>query len=114
MLSILGSSAFGLMMFFSQQEGRKFSFGELISWIIVGLLAGVIAKIIMPGKDPGGCLLTIILGIAGAVVAGYLARHVLQIGDENSWGGFFSRLGLGIVGALLLLGIYRLIAGRRA
>lgn len=114
MLSILGSSAFGLTMFLLQWGGRKFSFGELISWIIVGLLAGVIAKILLPGKDPGGCLMTIILGIAGAVLAGYVARHVLLIGDENSWGGFFSRVGLGIVGALVILALYRLIAGRRA
>jgi uncharacterized membrane protein YeaQ/YmgE (transglycosylase-associated protein family) len=114
MLSLLSSGAFGLMAFLLQWGGRRFSFWELISWMFVGLLAGVIAKILLPGKDPGGCMVTMVIGIVGAVLAGYLAKHVLLIGDENSWGGFFSRLGLGIVGALIILAIYRLIAGRRA
>jgi uncharacterized membrane protein YeaQ/YmgE (transglycosylase-associated protein family) len=112
MLIILGSSALGLTALLQTAQGRSFSFGELISWLIVGLLAGVIAKIVMPGKDPGGCAITMILGIAGAVLAGYLARHVLQIGGED-WGGFFSRLGLGIVGAIIILAVYRVIVGLR-
>ena len=113
MLSILGYSALGLPVFLLQATGRGFSITELISWMVVGLLAGVIAKVLMPGKDPGGCAITMLLGIGGAILAGFLARHVLQIGGED-WGGFFSRLGLGIVGAIILLAIYRLIAGRRA
>jgi uncharacterized membrane protein YeaQ/YmgE (transglycosylase-associated protein family) len=89
---------------------------DIISWIIVGLIAGVIAKIIMPGKDPGGCAITMLLGIGGAVLAGYLA-HALQLtrrtegfGDT----GFFAKVGFGIIGALVILAVYRLIAGRRA
>ncbi len=112
MLSLFGYSALGLTTFLFQ-EARGFSFGELISWMIVGLIAGVIAKIVMPGKDPGGCAVTMILGIGGAILAGFLARHVLKIGGED-WGGFFSRLGLGILGAIIILAVYRLIAGRRA
>ncbi len=110
MLSLLSYNAFGMFV----GESRPFRFSELISWMIVGLIAGAIAKILMPGKDPGGCAVTMLLGIGGAVLAGFLARHVLMIGDEGSWGGFFSRVGLGIVGALIILFIYRLIAGRRA
>lgn len=113
MLSILGDNALALTMSLLFAAGRPFSFGELISWMVVGLLAGIIAKIVMPGKDPGGCLMTMILGIVGAVLAGVVVRYVYPLGDEN-WGGFFTRLGLGIVGALVILAIYRLIGGRRA
>ena len=91
-------------------------FWDVLSWIIVGLIAGVIAKIIMPGKDPGGCAVTMILGIAGAVLAGWLA-HYLKIARPSEGfasSGFWAKVGLGIVGALIILVIYRLIAGRRA
>ena len=86
---------------------------DVLSWIIVGLIAGVIAKVIMPGKDPGGCAVTMLLGIGGAVLAGWLAHYVLHF-NRPDWGHFFSRLGMGIVGALIILAVYRLIAGRRA
>lgn len=90
--------------------------GDLISWIIVGLIAGVIAKVLMPGKDPGGCAITMILGIAGAVLAGWLAHFLHLTSETRSLGdkGFFSKLGFGIIGALVILAVYRLIAGRRA
>ena len=89
---------------------------DIISWIIVGLIAGAIAKIIMPGKDPGGCAITMLLGIGGAVLAGFLAhtlnltRKTEGIGDT----GFFAKLGFGVIGALVILAVYRMIAGRRA
>jgi len=89
---------------------------DIISWIVVGLIAGVIAKVIMPGKDPGGCAITMLLGIGGAVLAGYLA-HALQLTRKTEgFGdtGFFAKIGFGIVGALVILAVYRLIAGRRA
>lgn len=89
---------------------------DILSWIIVGLIAGVIAKIIMPGKDPGGCAVTMLLGIGGAVLAGWLA-HFFKLArpSEGMFSvGFFSKIGFGIVGALIILAIYRLIAGRRA
>ena len=72
--------------------------------IIIGLIAGALAKLIMPGRDPGGIIVTILLGIAGSLLGGFL------------FGGSDGRVGLigSVVGALILLGIYRLIVGRRA
>jgi uncharacterized membrane protein YeaQ/YmgE (transglycosylase-associated protein family) len=80
----------------------------IIGWIVIGGLAGAIAKFLMPGKDPGGCIITILLGIAGALVAGWLGKMIGWY-DTNEGAGFIAA----IVGAFILLGIYRLIAGRR-
>jgi uncharacterized membrane protein YeaQ/YmgE (transglycosylase-associated protein family) len=93
-------------------------FSDVISWIVVGFIAGAIAKLLMPGKDPGGCIITIVIGIVGAVLAGFLA-HVLRIADETKTvsltdRGFWTKVAFGIVGAVLILAVYRLIAGRRA
>lgn len=81
----------------------------IIGWIIVGGLAGGIAKLIMPGKDPGGCIVTILLGIAGAVLAGFLGRQLGWYDASDTGAGFIAA----IVGALIILFIYRLFAGRR-
>lgn len=80
----------------------------ILGWIVVGGIAGAIAKLLMPGRDPGGCIITVLLGIAGALVAGWLGQAVgwYKMGEGA---GFIAA----IVGAFLLLGIYRLIAGRR-
>jgi len=78
-------------------------------WIIIGGIAGAVAKLLMPGRDPGGCLVTILLGIAGAFVAGWLGQAVGWY-DQGEGAGFIAA----IVGAFILLGIYRVIAGRRA
>lgn len=91
---------------------------DIISWIIVGLIAGAIAKFLMPGRDPGGCIITIVIGIVGAVLAGFLA-HVLRLADETKGmslndRGFWTKLCFGIIGAVIILAVYRLIAGRRA
>ena len=80
----------------------------IIAWIVIGLLAGGIAKLLMPGRDPGGCIITILLGIAGALLAGFLGRAVGWY-DTGEGAGFIAA----IVGAFILLFIYRLIAGRR-
>ena len=80
----------------------------IIGWIVIGGIAGGIAKLLMPGKDPGGCIITILLGIAGAVLAGYLG-HALGWYRTGEGAGFFAA----IVGAFILLLIYRLVAGRR-
>ena len=80
----------------------------IIGWIVIGGIAGAIAKFLMPGKDPGGCIITILLGIAGAMVAGWLGKMIGWY-DTNEGAGFIAA----IVGAFILLGIYRLIAGRR-
>jgi len=88
---------------------------SLISWVVFGLIAGVIAKLLMPGKDPGGCIVTILLGIAGAVVGGYIAELLNLAGKTGEIGdrGFLIRMAFAIVGAILLLAIYRLIAKKR-
>ena len=81
----------------------------ILAWIVIGGIAGGIAKLIMPGKDPGGCIVTVLLGIAGALVAGFIGRAVGWYGPEDAGAGFIAA----IVGAFLLLLIYRVIAGRR-
>ena len=79
-----------------------------LSWIIIGALAGAIAKFIMPGREPGGCLITIALGIAGAAVAGWLG-NMLGWYEQGEGAGFLAA----IVGAIIILFVYKLIAGRR-
>ena len=77
-------------------------------WIVVGAVAGLIAKLIMPGRDPGGCIVTIVLGIAGAALGGFLA-HLLKLDPNNTGGGFIAA----IIGAIVILFIYRLVVARR-
>ena len=79
----------------------------LVGWAFFGLLVGAVAKLVMPGKDPGGCFVTILLGIAGAVVGGYLGRAFGLYGP-NEWAGFF----MAVLGAVILLAIYRMIFGK--
>lgn len=76
-------------------------------WIVIGGIAGAIAKLLMPGRDPGGCLVTIILGIAGAFLAGWLGQMVGWY-DRGEGAGFLAA----IVGAFIILAIYRLVARR--
>lgn len=83
----------------------------ILGWILLGLIAGAIAKAIMPGDDPGGIIVTILIGIAGAVVGGYIAS-ALDIGDVDSFFDIGTWL-IAIGGALLLLALYRAIVGRR-
>jgi uncharacterized membrane protein YeaQ/YmgE (transglycosylase-associated protein family) len=80
----------------------------ILGWIIIGGIAGAIAKLIMPGRDPGGIIVTILLGIAGAVLAGFIGQAVGWY-SPGEGAGFIAA----IVGALLLLFLYRMIAGRR-
>ena len=81
---------------------------EIIGIIIIGLIAGVIAKLLMPGRDPGGFIVTILLGIAGAFVASWLGRAIGWYGPGEG-AGFIGA----IIGAIIILLIYRMIAGRR-
>ena len=80
----------------------------IIAWIVIGGISGAIAKLLMPGRDPGGCIITILLGVVGAFVAGWLGQQLglFSEGDKASWGA-------AIVGAFLILLAYRLVAGRR-
>lgn len=81
-----------------------------ILWmLIIGLVVGALAKLIMPGKDPGGVIVTMLIGVAGALIAGFLGRAAGWY-QEGESAGFIAS----IIGALLLLGIYRLVVGRRA
>lgn len=81
---------------------------EFIWMILVGAIVGAIAKLIMPGRDPGGIIVTIILGILGGILGGFLFR-AFGLGSE----GLMGFVGA-ILGALILLWIYRLAVGRRA
>jgi uncharacterized membrane protein YeaQ/YmgE (transglycosylase-associated protein family) len=79
-------------------------------WVILlGLIVGAIAKLIMPGKDPGGIVVTILLGIAGSLLAGFLGRAVGWYKDPATGPGIIAS----IIGAMILLGIYRLILSSR-
>jgi uncharacterized membrane protein YeaQ/YmgE (transglycosylase-associated protein family) len=81
----------------------------VIGWILVGLIAGAIAKLLMPGRDPGGCIITILIGIAGAVLAGFVGQSVGWYRPGEGAG-----LLAAIVGAFVILLVYRLIMkGRR-
>jgi len=80
----------------------------IITWIIFGLIAGAIAKAIHPGQDPGGWLVTIIIGIVGAFVGGAIGTYVLHWGDVDSFWNFRSWV-LAIGGAVILLTLYRLV-----
>jgi uncharacterized membrane protein YeaQ/YmgE (transglycosylase-associated protein family) len=80
----------------------------IIGWIIIGGLAGAVAKLLMPGRDPGGCIVTVLLGIAGALLAGWLGQAVGWY-KTGEGAGFIAA----IVGALILLLVYRVIVGRR-
>lgn len=82
---------------------------SILAWIVLGLVAGLIAKFLMPGPDPGGIIVTILIGIAGALVGGWLGQVLLGIGTTSfSWAGLLTA----IIGAMILLFLYRAIAGR--
>lgn len=80
----------------------------IIVWIVIGGLAGAIAKLLIPGRDPGGCIITVLLGIAGALLAGFLGQQVGWY-KPGQGAGFLAA----VIGAFILLLLYRLIAGRR-
>jgi uncharacterized membrane protein YeaQ/YmgE (transglycosylase-associated protein family) len=84
-----------------------YSVHSIIWVLVIGLVIGAIAKLLMPGKDPGGCIITMLLGVAGAFVGTWLGR--LFTGNE----GYQARWIMSIVGAMILLLLYRMIFGRR-
>jgi uncharacterized membrane protein YeaQ/YmgE (transglycosylase-associated protein family) len=80
----------------------------IIGWIVVGLIAGVLAKWIMPGKDPGGIIVTMLIGVAGGFLGGFIASRI------GIAGGNITNILIATAGAILLLVIYRFVRGRRA
>ena len=80
----------------------------VLGWIVFGLIVGVIAKFIMPGRDPGGIIVTILLGIVGAILGGSIGRVLGWYGPEDSAGFLMS-----LVGAIALLALYRVLTSRR-
>jgi len=80
----------------------------VLSWILFGLIVGIIAKLLMPGRDPGGFIITILIGIAGALLGGWLGRALGWYG-ENQGAGYI----VSVVGAIILLAIYRMVFVRR-
>ena len=81
---------------------------SIIGWILFGFVVGVIGKLLMPGRDPGGFVVTILLGIAGALLGGFLGR-ALGLYREGDPVGFV----MAVIGSIVLLAIYRLTVGRR-
>jgi uncharacterized membrane protein YeaQ/YmgE (transglycosylase-associated protein family) len=80
----------------------------VLGWIIFGLIVGAIAKLVMPGRDPGGIIVTMALGIAGALVGGFVGRALGWYGPNDGAGFFMS-----LLGSILLLWIYRMLVARR-
>ena len=96
---------------FLEKEGKKKKMEiGIISWIVVGLIAGVLGKLIMPGRDPGGFIITIVIGMVGALVGGFLVRLLGGVGVTgfNIWSILVATLG-----AIILLALYRAFAGGR-
>jgi uncharacterized membrane protein YeaQ/YmgE (transglycosylase-associated protein family) len=83
--------------------------GALIWTLVIGLLIGAVAKLLVPGRDPGGCIITMLIGIAGSFVASYLGQ-ALHWYEQGQPAGFVAS----VIGAMLLLLLYRLIAPRRS
>lgn len=82
---------------------------SILATIVIGLIVGALAKLIMPGKDPGGIIITILLGIAGSFIAGMLGQALgwYEAGEAPGWIA-------SIIGAVILLAVYRMVIGRRA
>ncbi|HMG37468.1 MAG TPA: GlsB/YeaQ/YmgE family stress response membrane protein [Blastocatellia bacterium] len=81
---------------------------QIIGWAVFGLIAGAVAKLLMPGKDPGGIIVTILLGVAGALIGGFVGS---KLGIKS---GMFMSFVLAVVGAMVLLGVYRMMKGKTA
>lgn len=82
---------------------------EILLWIVFGLIVGLVAKFLLPGRDPGGLVLTIALGIVGAIVGGWLGR-VMGLYRPGEVAGFV----MAVVGAIVILGLYRMVASGRS
>jgi len=81
----------------------------VIGWIVFGLIVGAVAKLLMPGRDPGGIIVTMALGIVGALLGGFIGRALHWYGPNDGAGFFMS-----LLGSILLLWLYRMMVARRA
>ena len=81
---------------------------SILGWLLIGLVAGVLGKMIMPGKDPGGFIVTILIGIAGAILAGFIAQS-MGVRLDGGWENYAAATG----GAIILLALYRFVLSRR-
>jgi uncharacterized membrane protein YeaQ/YmgE (transglycosylase-associated protein family) len=80
----------------------------ILGWIVFGLVVGAVAKLVMPGRDPGGIIVTMLLGIAGALLGGFIGQ-ALGLYRQGESAGFL----MALVGAVVLLALYRMLIGRR-
>ncbi len=81
----------------------------ILGWILFGLIVGIVAKLIMPGRDPGGFIVTIVLGVVGALLGGFIGRALGLYGPQDTAGFLMS-----LLGAIVLLALYRMAAPNRA
>jgi uncharacterized membrane protein YeaQ/YmgE (transglycosylase-associated protein family) len=81
---------------------------EIVGWILFGLVVGALAKLVMPGRDPGGIIVTMLIGIAGAVLGGFIGQ-ALGFYRQGEAAGFL----MSLLGAIVLLALYRMVVGRR-
>ncbi len=91
----------------TRQRGKEMG---ILAWIVVGLIAGALAKLILPGDDPGGIIVTILIGIVGAFIGGFVFNF---FGGSGMTGFNIWSILVATIGAIILLLIYRLVAGRR-
>jgi uncharacterized membrane protein YeaQ/YmgE (transglycosylase-associated protein family) len=89
---------------------RAISIGAIVAWIVVGLIAGILAKWAMPGPDPGGIVVTALIGIAGAFIGGWVLGALGLAGSAGSFG--LGSILTATLGAIILLAIYRLLTRR--
>ena len=82
---------------------------HIIGWIVFGLVVGIVAKFLMPGRDPGGFVITAILGIVGALVGGFVGRSIGWYGEGDPVG-----FVMAVIGSIILLAVYRVTLGRGA
>jgi uncharacterized membrane protein YeaQ/YmgE (transglycosylase-associated protein family) len=82
---------------------------DILLWIVFGLVVGIVAKLLMPGRDPGGIIITIVLGIVGAMLGGWIGR-VMGLYREGEAAGFI----MAVVGAVVVLALYRLVMPARS
>jgi uncharacterized membrane protein YeaQ/YmgE (transglycosylase-associated protein family) len=94
-------------------EGRQWAAEEsimhIIGWILFGLVVGIVAKFLMPGRDPGGFVITAVLGIVGALVGGFVGRLIGWYGDGDPVGFIMA-----VLGSIIVLAVYRYTIGRTA